>query len=75
MDQVTLELLYKDINCAGSGCPASYRASNGNMAVQGWLMAGDGGIDLPAGEGIVEIPTNVEDAIGEAWARRHGLLG
>ncbi len=74
MDELTLSLLYKTINCAGSGCPATYRTSRGTLAVQGWTMTGDGGIDMPAGEGIVEIPGDVEDAIGRAWAQRHGLV-
>lgn len=75
MDELTLDLLFKTaFNCAGSGCPATYRVSDGTMAVQGWTMAGNGGIDVPAGEGIVQIPADVEDAIGREWARRNGLI-
>lgn len=74
MDELTLDLLYRTGNCAGSGCPATYRASDGTLAVQGWTIPGDGGIDMPAGEGIVRIPNDVEDEIGRAWARRNGLL-
>lgn len=74
MDELALELLYQTANCGGSGCPATYRTSRGTMAVQGWSMVGDGGVALPAGEGIVEIPTDVEDEIGRGWARRNGLM-
>jgi hypothetical protein len=75
MDQgINLELLYQFASCAGSGCPATYRTSRGTMAVQGWSMDNDGGIAVPAGEAIVEIPTEVEDAIGRQWAHRNGLI-
>jgi hypothetical protein len=74
MDELTLHRLFVTANCAGSGCPATYRTSRGTLAVQGWTMAGDGGISVPDGEGIVEIPADVEDSIGEAWARERGLI-
>lgn len=74
MDILTLTQLFQTANCSGNGCPAIYDTGRDTLAVQGWQLPSNGGIDIPAGEGIVEIPGDVEDAIGERWARRQGLI-
>lgn len=68
-----LTLLYQTSNCGGSNCPAAYETSAGTLAVQGWELP-VGTIETPDGEGIVEIPADVEEAIGRRWARSQGLI-
>lgn len=73
MDEYTLDLLYRNTDCAGSNCPAIYETGAGTLAVQGWNLPA-GAIEVPDGEGIVEIPADVEAAIGQRWAKRQGLI-
>jgi len=71
---VNLTQLYVTPTCSGNGCPAVYDTDRDTLAVQGWLMPGNAGIDLPGGEGVVEVPRDVEDYIGQRWAQRRGLI-
>jgi hypothetical protein len=65
--------LYQHTGCAGSNCPAVYETDRGTLAVQGWNLPA-GTLETPAGEGIVEIPADVEAEIGRRWARGEGLI-
>lgn len=43
--------------CSSGACPTVYQADSGNLVVQGFsVSAGQAGVDLPAGESLVEIP-------------------
>jgi hypothetical protein len=43
--------------CSAGGCPTIYQPPTGDdLLIQGYLVGGDGGVDLPDGEGIVRIP-------------------
>lgn len=57
--------------CGGSNCPAIYETDRGTLAVQGWDLPA-GTFETPDGEGIVEIPADVEEAIARRWNRNHG---
>jgi hypothetical protein len=70
---MNLNLLFKTPTCGGSNCPSVYETDRGTLAVQGWDLPA-GTIETPAGEGIVEIPADVEAEIGRRWARREGLI-
>ncbi|MFF5084711.1 hypothetical protein ACFY36_47370 [Actinoplanes sp. NPDC000266] len=46
--------------CAAGSCPTIYEAGNGSLVVQGFTVrTQDTGIDLPDGEGLVEIPVEL----------------
>jgi hypothetical protein len=49
--------LIKIAGCASGTCPAIYRTDNGTLVVQGATVdPATAGIDVPAGEQLVEIP-------------------
>jgi len=55
--------------CSGGGCPTVYRTSRNTYVVQGYTVtAENAGLDLPAGEQLVEIPAELFEAAvkGEA---------
>jgi hypothetical protein len=46
--------------CNVSGCPTIYQTDRGTLVIQGYAVAADrAGIDLPAGELLVEIPVDL----------------
>ena len=46
--------------CGNGGCPTVYRTNRGTLVVQGYPVEGaDVGVDLPAGELLVEIPVDL----------------
>jgi hypothetical protein len=45
--------------CSAGGCPTIYQTPAGDLLVQGYLVGGDGGVDLPDGEGVVRIPAGL----------------
>lgn len=70
---MNLTHLYTTPNCGGDNCPAIFETDRGTLAVQGWdLPAGTRA--TPQGEGIVEIPADVEEQIARRWWREHGPL-
>lgn len=71
MDLLLIELYKTD--CGGSNCPAYYETNRGTYAVQGWNLPA-GAAAVPEGEGIVEIPQDVFEAMGRRWASQHGFL-
>jgi hypothetical protein len=55
--------------CGGGGCPTVYRTSRNTFVVQGYTVnAETAGVDLPAGEQLVEIPAELFDAAVQAEA-------
>jgi hypothetical protein len=42
--------------CSGGACPTIYQTDRGTLVVQGYTVAERTGVDLPAGEMLVEIP-------------------
>jgi hypothetical protein len=53
-----LQLITK--SCASTGCPTIYRSDHGTLVVQGYAVSADRtGVDLPEGELLVEIPTEL----------------
>jgi hypothetical protein len=50
--------------CGGGTCPTIYRTDRGTLVVQGSPVdPGEAGIELPAGELLVEIPESLLDEI------------
>jgi hypothetical protein len=46
--------------CGGGSCPTVYRTDRGTYVVQGYTVAAEtAGLDLPAGEQLVEIPAEL----------------
>jgi hypothetical protein len=46
--------------CGGGSCPTVYRTNRGTLVVQGYRVTpADAGIELPAGELLVEIPADL----------------
>ncbi|MFI5895818.1 hypothetical protein ACIA5D_37550 [Actinoplanes sp. NPDC051513] len=46
--------------CAGGSCPTVYRTDRGTYVVQGYALTAEAaGLDLPAGEQLVEIPAEL----------------
>lgn len=46
--------------CGTTGCPTIYQTREGNLVVQGYAVSAErAGIDLPAGELLVEIPLDL----------------
>ena len=50
--------------CGNGSCPTVYRTDRGTLVIQGYAVAGEqAGIDVPAGELLVEIPADlIKDA-------------
>jgi hypothetical protein len=42
--------------CSGGSCPTIYQTDRGTLVVQGYTVTERTGVDLPAGEMLVEIP-------------------
>jgi len=56
--KVALELVAA--SCTGGSCPTVYRTERNTIVVQGYAMTAEtAGIDLPAGELLVEIPLDL----------------
>ena len=46
--------------CAGGSCPTVYQTDRGTFVVQGYTVTAEtAGLDLPAGEQLVEIPAEL----------------
>lgn len=46
--------------CGGTSCPTVYRTNRDTYVVQGYTVTADtAGLDLPAGEQLVEIPAEL----------------
>jgi hypothetical protein len=55
--------------CDGGGCPTVYRTDRDTLVIQGWTITGQSaGVDLPAGEQLVEIPVELLAAAIRAGA-------
>jgi hypothetical protein len=68
-DDDSLELTFLTKICGGGGCPTVYRTSRNTYVVQGYTVtAQSAGVDLPAGEQLVEIPADLFDAAARAEA-------
>ena len=53
--------------CGGGTCPTVYRTNRGTMVVQGYAVtAATAGVNLPAGELLVEIPADLLTAAARA---------
>ena len=58
-----LELTFMTKICGGGSCPTVYRTSRNTYVVQGYTVKADSaGVDLPAGEQLVEIPIELLEA-------------
>lgn len=46
--------------CSNTSCPAVYRRDDGTVVVQGYAVAAaEAGLEVPAGELLVEIPADL----------------
>lgn len=46
--------------CTSGNCPTVYMSGAGTLVVQGYAVSGElAGVDLPAGESLVEIPLHL----------------
>jgi hypothetical protein len=46
--------------CGSNTCPTVYTSDRGTLVIQGYTVsAADAGVDLPAGENLVEIPAEL----------------
>lgn len=53
--------------CGSGTCPTVYRTDRGTLVVQGYTVApGNLGLDVPAGEQLVEIPADLLAAVMRA---------
>lgn len=53
--------------CGGGTCPTVYRTNRGTLVVQGYAVSAESaGVDLPAGELMVEIPADLLTAAAQA---------
>nr|WP_296071923.1 hypothetical protein [uncultured Actinoplanes sp.] len=49
--------------CGGGSCPTVYRTSRDTYVVQGYTISAEtAGVDVPAGEQLVEIPAELFNA-------------
>ncbi|GID27207.1 hypothetical protein [Paractinoplanes brasiliensis] len=47
-------------SCTNGSCPTVYRTDRGTIVVQGYAVEGSAaGVDLPAGELLVEVPADL----------------
>lgn len=65
--------IFRTSTCGSSNCPTFYETNRGTFAVQGWDLPA-GAVTVPDGEGIVEIPQDVFEAMGHRWAKQQGLV-
>jgi hypothetical protein len=66
-DSLDLTLMTK--LCSGGGCPTVYRTSRNTYVVQGYTVTAESaGLDLPAGEQLVEIPAELFESAIERQA-------
>ena len=50
--------------CGGGTCPTVYRTDRDTYVVQGYVVTAEtAGVDLPAGEQLVEIPRELLEAL------------
>ena len=52
------KLTGNDSSCAGKHCPTVYSTDRGSLVLQGYTVS-DADLDVPAGEGIVEVPLSL----------------
>ena len=45
--------------CSAGGCPTIYRTPSGALLVQGYVVTGESPVELPDGEALVEIPSEL----------------
>lgn len=59
-----LKRIYVSGGCSGSACPTLYVTDRESYVVQGWQLSADevAEVAAPAGEGAVEVPTDVLEA-------------
>jgi hypothetical protein len=59
-DGSTPQLTFVTKLCGGGSCPTVYRTDRGTYVVQGYTLTAEAaGVDLPAGEQLVEIPAEL----------------
>ncbi len=69
--RVPLSLEHVVSLCGTGTCPTVYQTDRGTLLIQGYAVsAEEAGIDLPAGELLVEIPTHLVEAAGLAVSGR-----
>ena len=57
--------------CGSGTCPTVYRTDRATVVVQGYVLTGDdAGVEVPDGERLVEIPTEVLLAAADEIRRR-----
>lgn len=57
--------------CGGGSCPTVYATGGETVVVQGYVVDGDrNGVEVPDGERLVEIPTEVLLAAADAIRNR-----
>lgn len=52
--------------CGSGTCPTVYKTNRGTLVVQGYVVQPQAGVDLPAGELMVEIPAELLTAAVQA---------
>jgi hypothetical protein len=45
--------------CGSGSCPTLYETNRGTYVVQGYVVGPDAGVEVPAGESLVEIPAEL----------------
>jgi hypothetical protein len=45
--------------CGSGSCPTLYETDRGTYVVQGYVVGPDAGVEVPAGESLVEIPAEL----------------
>jgi len=55
--------------CSGGTCPTVYESDRGTLLVQGYTVSAADGVQLPAGEQLVEIPRDLLARAFEAAER------
>jgi hypothetical protein len=59
-DQGNLTLTLVTTACGSTTCPSVYRSDRGTLVIQGYAVdATNAGVELPAGELLVEIPVEL----------------
>ena len=60
--------------CGTGTCPTVYQTDRGTLLIQGYTVsAEEAGIEVPAGEHLVEIPAHLVEAAGRAVSSASSL--
>jgi hypothetical protein len=61
-EKVPLELTLLKTVCGNGTCPTVYQTNRGTFIVQGYVVPGQTGVQVPDGELLVEIPAELFQA-------------